>query len=280
MGITHAPLTLQFAKQTVSITIPAISGECLLKHLRRHFANCLVDDGEITAVFRIEAPHIKEWQLWRDDILLQQTEAVTFLFEPLMQAILEQLITLASEHLLLHAGGVALGEQGVVLCGVSGSGKSTLTAHLLQNGFDYLSDEAVAIPLHLDTMAGFARSLVLKAGSDFMWRSQRASNGVLPLPGGLAWMTPEYLGGKLCQQATPQLLLFPQFKMGSDLSITPLSAAESAFVLFQNLANARNLPEQGFRLTAELARRMPAFWVTYGDETAVIGWLREQLRNP
>jgi len=133
MGMTHAPITLQFANQVVSIKIPPNSGECLPQHLRRHFASCLLEEtGGEMAVFQLEMPHNKLWQLWQDDTLLLEAESVTYLFEPLMQAVLVQLIMPAADHLVLHAGGVALAEWGVLLCGASGSGKSTLTACLLK----------------------------------------------------------------------------------------------------------------------------------------------------
>jgi len=274
----HPPFTIQFAHQAVSIIIPDNSDECLPEHLRRHFAGCLVEStGEESIVFRLEMPQAKQWRLWQDDTLLLETEAVTSLFEPLMQAVLEQLITPAFEHLVLHAGGVALAEWGVLLCGASGSGKSTLTAILLEKGFRYLSDEALAVELSLEVMHGFARSLVLKRGSEFVWHKPQASNDALPLPHEIAWVTPSYLGGKTIPNASPQLLLFPKFEQGSDLTVTPLSSGETAFALLQNLANARNLPEQGFRLTAELARRVPAYRVTYSDETAVSDWIYTQL---
>lgn len=276
--MSHDPLTLQFANQTVSITIPLNSDNCLPQHLRRHFAGCLAEKkGGATAVFHLKMPQAKQWQLWQDETLHLEVEAVAYLLEPLMQAVVEQLITPAAQHLLFHAGGVALADQGVLICGPSGSGKSTLTARLIQSGFGYLSDEVVALPLSLDAMNGLSRSLVLKAGSDFIWRSQPTSNEVLPLPGGLAWVTPAYLGGELCQQAMPRLLLFPQFEAGTELAINRLSAGEAAFALLQNLANARNLPDQGFRLTAELARNVPAYRVVFNDETAVISWLHNQL---
>lgn len=292
MGITHAPLTLQFANQTVTITMPPQSSDCLPKQLRRHFVGCLADDGEgilstelaETAVFRLKSPHVKQWQLWQGKTLLLEAEAVTYLFEPLMQAVLEHLITPAADHLILHAAGVAWAGWGVVVCGTSGSGKSTLTAQLLQEGFLYLSDEALTLDLSLNRMQGFARSLVLKSGSEFVWRGQQASQEVLTLPQHITWVTPAYLGGDICRHASPQLLLFPQFEQGSDLTVVSLSAGEAAFALFQNLANARNLPEQGFRSTAELARRLPAYRVIYGDEAAssssvqaVSHWIQSQL---
>jgi len=126
-------------------------------------------------------------------------------------------------------------------------------------------------------MQGFSRSLVLKLGSEFIWQGRRASNDTLPLPHHITWITPGNLGAKICLHASPQLLLFPQFKQNSDLHIVPMSTGQAAFALLQNLANARNLPDRGFRLTVELARNVPAYRVTYSDETAVSRWIHTQL---
>lgn len=194
-----------------------------------------------------------------------------------MQAALEQLIVPAADHLVLHAGGVSLSEWGVLLCGSSGSGKSTLTAQLLQQGFDYLSDESLAVDMSLDVMRGFPRSLVLKAGSQFIWREKTVNNDLLQLPQGITWVRPEFLDGEICSHASPQLLLFPRYEPNHKLTVLPLSTGEAAFTLLQTLVNARNLPEDGFRLTAALARKVPAYRVFYSDETAVSDWIHTQL---
>ena len=66
-----------------------------------------------------------------------------------VQAVVAELNDLAATrtrgHLLLHAGAVARGDDVVVIAGASGRGKSTLTAALVRDGFDYLTDELVAI---------------------------------------------------------------------------------------------------------------------------------------
>lgn len=57
-----------------------------------------------------------------------------------------QLATLRQGGVLLHAAGVALGEQGVVVVGPSGAGKSTFTRLCRQAlGADVLSDEVIAL---------------------------------------------------------------------------------------------------------------------------------------
>ena len=45
----------------------------------------------------------------------------------------------------LHANGLALDEQGLLIVGPSGSGKTTLTLSLLEQGWQFLSDDAVLL---------------------------------------------------------------------------------------------------------------------------------------
>ncbi|PSL04746.1 hypothetical protein CLV30_105213 [Haloactinopolyspora alba] len=63
--------------------------------------------------------------------------------------------------LLLHAGAVVRDGRAVLFPGASGQGKSTLTAACLQQGFDYLSDELVAVDLDTGTVTGWPRPLML-----------------------------------------------------------------------------------------------------------------------
>lgn len=46
---------------------------------------------------------------------------------------------------LIHGAAVAFGDVGILLSAKSGSGKSTLAAYLSANGFDYLSDDMIAL---------------------------------------------------------------------------------------------------------------------------------------
>jgi hypothetical protein len=66
---------------------------------------------------------------------------------------------------VLHAGGVVDDDGGgVLIAGRSGSGKSTLVAAALEQGYDYLADELVAV--RPDRRGeGYAKALTLKPGS-------------------------------------------------------------------------------------------------------------------
>jgi HprK-related kinase B len=52
---------------------------------------------------------------------------------------------LQNNSLLFHASGVALGESGLALSGFSGMGKSTLALHMMDLGFDFVSNDRLLI---------------------------------------------------------------------------------------------------------------------------------------
>lgn len=68
------------------------------------------------------------------------------------------------DHLHLHAGAVSRGGNGAVIVGRSGTGKSTLTTHLVRRGWDYLTDETVAVDRRGDLHA-YPRPPTLKPGA-------------------------------------------------------------------------------------------------------------------
>jgi hypothetical protein len=63
----------------------------------------------------------------------------------LFQAVLTSLNTGARWLAIIHGGSVSLDGRAAILAGTSGSGKSTLGAYLVSRGFDYLSDDMVAV---------------------------------------------------------------------------------------------------------------------------------------
>lgn len=66
---------------------------------------------------------------------------------------------------VLHAGGVARGDQCILMPGIAGAGKSTLTAALLHSGLDYLSDDTVPISAASGYAIPLTPPLCIKAGS-------------------------------------------------------------------------------------------------------------------
>lgn len=218
------------------------------------------------------------WQLWRGPSLLGQAVQPEALFELFLQDALEQLIFPQKVHLIFHAGGLVKRGQGLLVCGQSGSGKSTLVAQLVAAGWAYLTDEAVAVSLERFEMAGFTRPIVLKSGSEFIWENGRDQPTVWPLPDGFTWLLPTFFSqGCWGETAVPQWVLFPRYQAGASFSVQPLSKAETAFQLMQQLVNARNLPDKGLPAVGRLGAQVSAYEVVYGQGTAVVDWLLPQV---
>lgn len=74
-------------------------------------------------------------------------------------------LDLDCSRLHLHAGCVARNGSGIVLSARSGVGKTTLTAALGAAGWDYLSDEAVALDVSAEHLHAFPKPLSMKSGS-------------------------------------------------------------------------------------------------------------------
>ena len=269
-------LRCQFGDLAVDITC---SDTAVYHMLHHHFQYCLTTTTLPLAHYHLEQT-ATNWQLHLDQTILHKATMPLALFEPLLQDALQRLIAPQQQHLIFHAGSVSLAEQGVILCGQTGTGKSTLVAQLILSGFTYLTDEVVACSLGTSDFSGFARPLVLKSGSKFLWQDAAAHEDVLLLPDGVTWLAPTFLGnGSVRYQTTPKLLIFPHYEANHLLEIRPLSPAESAFQLMQHLVNARNLPQHGLPTVKRLAQTIPAYDIYFSDGLAVVAWIRQQLEQ-
>ena len=199
-----------------------------------------------------------------------------------MQQVVEQLIIDNHTHVILHGGAITLQGKGVMLCGASGSGKSTLTTWLVKEGANYLTDEVIAFPLTSAEMTGFSRPIILKNGSSFVWEkwlSTEQAKQVLHLPVGIHWLAPDVLGATIQQQTVqPEFILFPTFDAQIDLEIRPLTSAQTAFALMQQLVNARNLPRHGIDTVKAISTSAKGFAIRYHDASLVEQWLNEQIK--
>lgn len=81
---------------------------------------------------------------------------------------------------VVHASGVVLGGQAVLIAGPAGAGKTSLAAALVRSGGELLSDDAVALQLSGDTPVAHAGSLALQlrtAEDERLSPSERAALG-------------------------------------------------------------------------------------------------------
>jgi hypothetical protein len=82
----------------------------------------------------------------------------------LFQTLLSRIHSYDDWLAIIHGGAVALNNRALLLPGSSGSGKSTLGAFLVARGFDYLSDDMIAVTRPGD-IARWPIPISLKQGS-------------------------------------------------------------------------------------------------------------------
>jgi hypothetical protein len=205
--------------------------------------------------------------LYRGDTLLYSGESEAILAELLLSDTCHYLAAHSRGGLLFHAAGLAWGGQGLLLPAGIGGGKSTLAAWLVTKGLDYLTDELVFVPMGTEAMQAFTRPLNLKNPARAVLQDRFDLEGNTPhiLSGPRSFLVPPTLLKPANRLSEPplSLILFPHYLPDHDFSLRPLSKAQAGLELMQCLVNARNLPEHGFPEVAHLARRVPAYKMSY-----------------
>jgi hypothetical protein len=93
-------------------------------------------------------------------------------------------------RLHLHAAAISRNGRGVLISAPSGTGKTTLTVGLLERGWSYTSDEAVAIdPVDL-VCHGFPKPLMIKAGSTSLFPRLASARATLDAGTDGTWHVP------------------------------------------------------------------------------------------
>ena len=247
-----------------------------------HFKHCFGVDESVIAEYQVRAGGEADFTVSLDGAEIQSNISLEQVLFHLMQDGLTQLNGAASDDLIFHAAGLAFQDRGLLLCGKSGSGKSTLTTWLTAGGFQYLTDEVIAVPISGSEVSGFCRSLVLKQGSAFVWEQllsdHKNENGFLKLNDSSAWIAPELLNPSAVRTSVePGLILFPTYKKETEFQAEQLTPAKTLFHLMQCLVNARNFSDHGVERTKQLAQKTAAYRVFYSDIEQVSEWIRKTI---
>ncbi len=191
---------------------------------------------------------------------LTRVELPTWLIEEVAKA----LVTRLDSAVALHAGAVVWEGKSVVVAGASGSGKSSLVAWLIDNGFEYITDEIIILRGD-NRILGFPRALVLKKGAAERVQafSIFESSPLIKYGSNLIVSAPRVNRDQVARPCG--MIIFPQYQAGARLQIKGLTAAEAGLNLVGCNLNARNLEDGGLGAIARLSRAIPAISVEYGD---------------
>lgn len=137
-------------------------------------------------------------------------------------------------HVLLHAAGATRAGVAVLLPGGQEHGKTTTVAGLLQEGYGYITDEALALDVCGLGISPFPKALSIDEGSWPLFPQVRPRG----LPSGAhQWQVPsEHLGGHGHREPlVPRqvAIVFPRYTEGVRTAATPLTRAEALRELVQ-----------------------------------------------
>ena len=182
--------------------------------------------------------------------------------------------------LALHAGVMVTKGCATLFPGTSGAGKTTLMAWLAAKQHAYMTDELAFVPVGSRHVHGLTRPLGLKTpsigllarlGTDFDARPGRT----LPSPEGVLARHETFGRRAAVKEAPLERIVFPGYRAGARLRLTPLTPAQASLRLMACLVNARNLARLGLSEVTRLAASVPAQTLTYGSLRQLDGWIEQ-----
>lgn len=133
--------------------------------VRNLFAHLEADGMVPEFTLVLAADGAGDFLLVEDGQVLLRTREASLATGALHIAVLERVWPGVQWLALMHGAALARRDHGFALAGVSGAGKSTLTAGLMAAGFDYLSDDLVALAAPGATIMPWPLPLSVKPGS-------------------------------------------------------------------------------------------------------------------
>lgn len=188
----------------------------------------------------------------------------------------------ANQYVLLHAGTLALGDRAVLMAATPGAGKSTLSAAMMLAGFRLLSDEFGVLDPDSGMLLPMLKPVALKNRSIDVIRAYSAQARLGPTfvgtrKGDVAHLAPDAASVAAATTARPALVIFPTYREGSELSLTPQPPEQAFARLAFNSFNYALLGPVAFDAVADVAERCPAYQLTYSRLDEAIACLRELL---
>src|SRR5581483_11068574 len=196
---------------------------------------------------------------------LTRGDVMTFAMEAIIRALVWEL----RSSVALHAGAVCKNGSGSVSPGRSGAGKSSVTAWLVEQGFQYITDEIAVIDEAGRAFLGLTRAMVIKPGAaEAIADFSRFRNAQVGRGGCHEMFYPADAGSAATAMVRMQpcaLMVFPEFSADADTEIGVLTSGQAVARLIDCNLNARNLRDGGFGALSRLARNVTAISLRYAD---------------
>ena len=180
---------------------------------------------------------------------------------------------------ILHASGISLGGDGVVMAAFSGSGKTTLASGLIASGGKLISDDLLPLCADGECLAPLPFALSVKSGS---WPIVGSHFPVLQdstVFGNRNLKIRYFWPGETHAEKNPvaaRLIVLPRWDPAAKAEINALSPDEAIALLIET--GTRLVGSEGtLAAFARFGENVPAFAITYPDLDAGIGLVKALL---
>jgi hypothetical protein len=226
--------------------------------------------------------HDGTWSLHLDDQPVRGRGTAAHAVSLLLWSVNREAIEASEGRLLLHAGGVVLGDVGVVLPGDMEVGKTTLTTALLLGGGAYLSDEAVGFDAATGRLVGYPKALSLDVGS---WSLFPELEPEVP-PDLRRWLPAQWQvapgsirEGSVVESASPGLVVLPRYRGGASTVLRRLGGVEALVRLSGCVFDTGLERRHILRQLAALLERAPAYELVHGDLDGAVATVMRLARS-
>lgn len=264
-------LVIRFCDQSVEVRCPATIADQIRSLFPENLSR--IPRAKRLIEVRVDAP-AGVFNV-HDDLETEPEERLPLehLASRLMDGVVRALIHDLSSSVALHAGAVTRDGNCIIVPGQTGAGKSSLVAWLIDNGFEYLSDEIVVLGGERLEIEGLRRALVIKSGAAEHVARLATFQELQPIASGDSSLYAPPANKKSSSDRLPvcNLIVLPRFVSGSDLRIETMTPAKAGLRLMECNLNARNLQDGGLQAIGALARSAPAISLQYGDFDQLAG---------
>ena len=226
-----------------------------------------IDSGEPQKRFIVEKQDQGVYILWQDGVeYCRSTNAKSF-FRRTERALTIAALEALYKYLQIHAGVVSVHSKGWLISGASDAGKTTLSLSLAQAGAELFSDEIALLSSDGLQLWPFRRDLTVHRGT---WGLFAAELDALPKFsyrdfGKYAYLSPDLIGGLSQVPVELHQLIFPRWQPDAVLAIRSVGPTETAQRLLAQSLNLNCFERGGVDVIANMASRIPALEIVFGN---------------
>jgi len=230
----------------------------------------LAPSGETTTTYSIldlGSRFRRRYMVAADEELVSRSGRPESCVNALLWHVNTRAVETCAERVVIHAAAAARHSVGIVLPAATGSGKTTLVTGLVRAGFDYLTDEAVALAAD-GTIVPYPKPVALERGSWTLFAELRPQVGPTLEPYLASRWYVDVRSIRLDSvgvSVTPGLIIAPRYVAGGPTQLEPMTRSEALIELMRNTIDLSRHGRDGFEALAAAVRESACYRLTVGD---------------